>query len=224
MDYSVKDIAEGLKRRIEYLIDSGITAVPVKSALKAPASPSVGWGFFEGALGEAASFSPCGHNDWKGVLFAVFPLSKAAVLWGVPVSGQGAPRGFLRPESLKQLEKMLEWLSGELGSPAPDVHDPRAVIAAWCPGGAPYSDAEAALASVEAVERLLVDKMVLLMGELACWAFLRTAGLEEARGELRRAGSRKAIVTYSPDELVADPGLKRAVHADLKLLISSCRA
>jgi len=223
MGSSVKDIAEGLRRRIEFLADSGITAVPKRSAPKAGCSPGGGLGFFEGPLAEAASFSPCGHDDWKGVLFAVFPLSRAAVIWGASVSGEAASAGFLRAEPLEQLEKMLVWLAGELGSPAPDVRDPGAVIAAWCPGAATCSDAEAALASVEAVERLAGDNMVLLMGDLACRAFLGTASIEEARGEARLAGSLKAVVTYSPDELVADPGLKRAAHADLKLLLSACR-
>lgn len=224
MDSTVKDIAEGLRRRIEFLADSGIAAVPKKSAMKTEAPPAEGRAFFEGSLKEAASFSPCGHDDWKGVLFSVFPLERVTVLWGVPVSGQNAAAGFLRTESLTQLEKMLGWLAGELGSKAPDVHDPKVFMAASCPKGEAYSDAEGALASAGHIGRLLGDGLVLLMGELACWAFTGAASLEEGRGEVRMADSRRFVVTYSPDELVSDPDLKRAAHADLKLLISARRS
>lgn len=225
MDSAIKDIAEGLKRRMEFLIDSGITAVPKKNPLKTAASQAEGRVFFNGPLSGAASFTPCGHNDWKGVLFTVFPLKGAAVLWGAPVSAGAAPGAFLRPESLSQLQKMLEWLAGELGSPAPEVHDPLSFIAASCPRAAAYSDVEAASASVGAIQKgLSGDGIVLLMGELACWAFLGTASVEEARGAVRTCGSWRAVATYSPDELIRDASLKRAAHADLKLLISASRS
>ncbi|MBI2400707.1 MAG: hypothetical protein HYV23_06595, partial [Deltaproteobacteria bacterium] len=173
MDFSeIKDIAEGLKRRIEFLIDSGITAVPKAKAsatksVAADACPA-GWAIFEGTLLEAASFAPCGHEKWKGVLFAVYPLGKASILWGVPVTGQTLKDSPFTAEPVSQLERMLEWLAGQLKCSAPRVSNPGAVLAASCPETGAYSDAGAAAACREALEPFLKGAdCVLLMGELA---------------------------------------------------------
>ena len=226
MDFTdIKDIAEGLRRRIEFLIDSGITAVPRAGGRKGAGAQAcaAGWAVFEGTLLEAAAFSPCAHQGWKGVLFAVFPLGKAAILWGVPVSGQtlqGSPFGV---EPASQLERMLEWLAGQLKSPVPRVSNPNVVLAASCPEAGGYSDAGAATACLGALEPYLKGACgVLLMGELATWAFLQSADMGEARGRVHKADGRSVVATYSPDELVRDPGLKKAAHADLKLLIPAC--
>lgn len=230
MDSSgIKDIAEGLKRRIELLLDSGITAVHRTSSKKdAPASGGAcpaGWAFFEGALREASSFSPCGHQGWKGVLFGFFPLGRASVVWGVPVSGQALHDNPFGAEPASQLEKMFEWLAVQLKCAAPNMSNPQVVLAASCPEKGAYSDAEAAAACCEALEPLFSGSSgVLLMGELAAWAFLQTADLNEARGKAHRKASGQYIATYSPDELVKDQNLKKAAHADLKLLISSCNS
>jgi hypothetical protein len=225
MDSSViKDIAEGLKRRIELLLDAGITAVPKKAARKVGQEErcAPGWVFFEGRLSEAAAFSPCGHQGWKGVLFAVYPLAKATVLWGVPVSGQTVHGNPFGTESVSQLEKMLEWLARELKCAAPDVFDPPVVLGASCPESGTYSDAGAAAECLKTLEpRIGGSGVLLLMGELASWAFLHSSDLNEARGRVHKVSGRRAVVTYPPDELVADQNLKKAAHADLKLLIQA---
>ena len=226
MDFSeIKDIAEGLKRRIEFLLDSGVTAVPKANARKSGAADAcpADWAIFQGTLLEAASFVPCGHEGWKGVLFAVFPLGKAAILWGVPVSGQTLHDSPFGVEPASQLERMIEWLAGQLKSPVPRVSNPKVVLAASCPEAGGYSDAGAATACLGALEPYLKGACgVLLMGELATWAFLQSADMGEARGRVHKADGRSVVATYSPDELVRDPGLKKAAHADLKLLIPAC--
>jgi hypothetical protein len=226
MDFTeIKDIAEGLRRRIEFLLDSGITAVPRAAARKGGevnACPA-GWAVFEGTLLEAASFAPCGHEGWKGVLFAVFPLGKAAVLWGVPVTGQTIQDNPFGREPVSQLEKMLEWLAGQLKCSVPRVSNPVAVLAASCPETGGYSDAGAATACREALEPYIKGAgCVLLMGELAAWAFLQSADIGEARGKAHKADGRSIIATYPPDDWVREQSRKKAAHIDLKLLISAC--
>lgn len=226
MDFTeIRDIAEGLRRRVEFLLDSGITAVPKANAKKsggADACPA-GWAVFQGTLLEAASFAPCGHEGWKGVLFAIFPLGKAAVLWGVPVSGQTLQDNPFGGEPTSQLEKMLEWLGGQLKCSVPGVKNPAAVLAASCPEAGGYSDAAAASACREALEPYLKGAGgVLLMGELAAWAFLQMADIGEARGKVHKADGRSIITTYPPDDWARDQSRKKAAHIDLKLLISAC--
>lgn len=225
MDSSgIKDIAEGLKRRIELLLDAGITAVPKRAARKGGPEEGCapGWVFFEGRLSEAASFYPCGHQGWKGVLFAVFPLAKATVLWGVPVSAQTIHNNPFGADAAAQLEKMFEWLAKELNCAAPDVFDPPVVLGASCPESGAYSDAEAATECLKTLEpHFKGTGVLLLMGELASWAFLHCGDLNEARGKVHKVSGFKAVATYPPDELVADQSLKKAAHADLKLLIQT---
>lgn len=225
MDFTeIKDIAEGLRRRIEFLLDAGITAVPKANAKKGGGAHACasGWAVFQGTLLEAASFAPCGHEGWKGVLFGVWPLGKAVVLWGVPVSGQIHDNPF-GGETFSQLEKMLEWLAGQLKCSAPLVSNPGAVLAASCPETGGYSDAGAAAACRKAIEPYLKGAdCVLLMGELAAFAFLQMADITEARGKVHKADGRSMVVTYPPDDWVRDQSRKKAAHIDLKLLISAC--
>jgi|GEM_PF-6150674 hypothetical protein len=222
MDSGIKEIAEGLKRRIELLLDAGITAVPKRVVGKGGPSQGCGpdWVFFEGRLSEVAAFSPCVHQGWKGVLFAVFPLAKATALWGVPVSAESIQGNPFGTDAAKQLEKMLEWLAKELNVAAPNVFDPPVVLGSSCPESGTYSDAGAATGCLKPLEPRL-SGVLLLMGELASWAFINSADVSEARGRVHKAAGRKAVVTYPPDKLVADQGLKKAAHADLKLLIQA---
>lgn len=226
MDFTeIKDIAEGLRRRIEFLLDAGITAVPKASARKGGAADEcpAGWAVFEGTLLEAAVFAPCGHDGWKGVLFAVFPLGKAVVLWGVPVTGATFHDSPFGAEPLAQLERMLEWLAGQLKSAVPRVSNPGVVLAASCPESGAYSDAGAAAACRGALEPYLKGVGgVLLMGELAAFAFLQSADLGETRGKAHKADGRSVVVTYPPDDWVREQSRKKAAHIDLKLLISEC--
>lgn len=219
----IKDIAEGLKRRIELLLDAGITAVPKMAVSKGgPVEGCVaGWVFFEGRLSEVAAFSPCGHQGWKGVLFGVYPIGKAAVLWGVPVSAESIHGNPFGTDAAAQLEKMLEWLAKELKCAAPDVFDPTIVLGSSCPESGAYSDAVAASECLKPLEPRIGSGVLLLMGELASWAFLHSADMNEARGRVHKASGRQAVVTYAPDELVADQNLKKAAHADLKLFIQA---
>ncbi|CAG1066132.1 hypothetical protein BAC1_01736 [uncultured bacterium] len=223
MDSSeIKDIAEGLKRRIELLLDAGITAVPKRAAGKGgPAQGCApGWLFFEGRLSEVAAFSPCVHQGWKGVLFGIYPLAKATALWGVPVSAESIQGNPFGTDAAAQLEKMLEWLAKELNVAAPDVFDPPVVIGASCPESGAYSDAGAATGCLKPLEPR-ISGVLLLMGELASWAFLHSADMSEARGRVHKTSGRKAVATYAPDKLVADQNIKKAAHADLKLLIQA---
>ncbi|OGP14842.1 MAG: hypothetical protein A2052_08445 [Deltaproteobacteria bacterium GWA2_54_12] len=226
MDFSeIKDIAEGLKRRIEFLLDSGVTAVPKANARKSGAADAcpADWAIFQGTLLEAASFVPCGHEGWKGVLFAVFPLGKAAILWGVPVTGHTLQDSPFAAEPVSQLERMLEWLAGQLKCSVPRVSNPGAVLAASCPETGAYSDAGAAAACRGALEPYLKGAGgILLMGELAVFAFLQMADIGEARGKVHKADGRSIVATYPPDDWVRDQSRKKAAHIDLKLLISAC--
>lgn len=221
----IKDIAEGLRRRIDFLLDAGITSVPRARARRASAKGGcpAGWAVFEGALLDAAAFSPCCHPEWKGVLFGIFQLGRAAVLWGVPVAGQTLQDNPFGPEPVSQLERMLEWLAGQLKCSAQRVSNPQVVLAASCPEAGGYSDAGAGAACRAALEPYLKGVGgLLLMGELAAWAFLQSADTGESRGKVHKADGRSIVVTYPPDEWVREPGFKKAAHLDLKLLISAC--
>lgn len=219
----IKDIAESLKRRLELLAAAGITAIPrmAKEDTAQGECPS-DWVIFPGRLSEALSLSPCGHQDWKGVLFGVWRLGGAAVVWGVPVSRDAFQDNPFGADALPQLEKMLTWLSGEIKADMPDMADPQIVLATRCPKAGKYTDAEAAESAAGAVTRLAEgSKTVLLMGPLAAWGFLKEADLDGSRGKLRREGQLKAVVTWGPDALLKDQGRKKEAHSDLKLLISS---
>ena len=151
MDSSgIKDAALSLMRRIEFLLDAGITGLPRASALKPPVSAIEGepaeWAVFKGRLQDAAAFKACDHQDWKGVLFGVYPLGKAVVLWGVPVAGQALQDSPFGAEPLSQLEKMLVWLAGELKSPVPQAANQEVVLAARCAQEGGYTDTGAAAA------------------------------------------------------------------------------
>lgn len=218
----IKDIAESLKRRLELLREAGITGIPKQRGLKGVVQggcPS-DWAVFSGTLAEAVSFTPCQHDGWKGVLFGIWPLGKAAVVWGVPVSAATLCDGPFGRESLLQLERMLNWLAGELKAEAPCSSDAHAVLAARCPQAGSYSDTAAAEASVNTIEGLLQgSKAMLLMGGLAACLLLRSADLAEARGRVHKDKGRSVVVTFSPEELLRDQVLKKGAHADLKLLI-----
>ncbi|MCC6502804.1 MAG: hypothetical protein IT362_06695 [Deltaproteobacteria bacterium] len=220
----IKDVAEALIRRIEFLQDAGITGLSRASALK-PAVPAIEgepaeWVVFKGALKDAANFSACAHQDWKGVLFGVWPLGKAVVLWGVPVGAQTIQSGPFGAEPLSQLESMLVWLAGELKSPVPLAANPETILVARCPQDGGYTDTGAAVACLGSLEPYLKGAQgVLLMGSLAAWAFLQSADLDGARGRAHKASGRSLFVTYPPDDWITDQASKKAAHNDLKLLI-----
>lgn len=219
----IKQVAEALIRRIEFLRDAGITGLPRASGME-PVALSVaggaGWVVFSGPLKAAQSFSACAHQDWKGVLFGVYPLGRAVVLWGVPVGALSLQGGPFGEGPLSQLDKMLAWLAGELKGPAISAASADIVLAARCPQEGAYSDTGAAEACLGGLEPYLKGaKAVLLMGSLALWAFLRSADLDDARGKAHSSGGRLLIATYAPDEWIKEQGRKKAAHEDLKLLI-----
>jgi hypothetical protein len=222
MDQSgIKDAADALRRRIEYLLDSGITGLPVAGGRKpdAPAQ-SPGYGVFRGPLKDAFKSLPCGHNDWKGVVFGLWPLGRAAVVWGVPVGAGSADGGPFGENALAQLEKMLAWLAGELKAAAPPVKDPEVVLALKCPQEGEYADTVAAEACLKGLEESLVGKTgVVLMGPLSVWAFLKSADLDGARARAVISGGRVTVATYAPDEWIREPVRKKAAHLDLQLFI-----
>lgn len=227
MDSSgIKDAALSLMRRIEFLLDAGITGLPKGRALK-PAVPAVesesaAWAVFNGSLKDAAAFKACAHQDWKGVLFGIYPLGKAAVLWAVPVAGQTLQDSPFGVESAVQLEKMLVWLAGELKGSVPQAADPEVVLAARCPQDGGYTDTGAAIACRALLEPYLKGAQgILLMGSLAVWAFLQSADLDGARGRVNKVDGRSIVVTYPPDEWIADQARKKAAHNDLKILIKA---
>jgi hypothetical protein len=225
----IKDIAASLRRRAEYLLDAGITDLPRASALKTKgpaidANPA-DWVIFNGALKDAATFKACAHQDWKGVLFGIWPLGKAAVLWGVPVAGQTLQSSPFGEEPLSQLEKMLVWLGGQIKSAVPQASNPDIVIAARCPQDGRYSDTGAAVACLGSLAPYLKGASgVLLMGELAAWAFLQSADLTGARAKVHKGDGRALVVTYPPDEWAREQARKKAAHIDLKLLIKALEA
>jgi len=217
----IKDAAGALRRRIEYLLDSGITALPVAGGRKpAPVDAKPGYGVFRGPLKDAFKSVPCGHNDWKGVVFGLWPLGRAAVVWGVPV-GPGAVDGVPFGEGpLAQLEKMLSWLAGELKGAVPSAQAPEVVLALKCPQDGAYADTDAAEACLKALEESLEGKRgFVLMGPLCAWAFLKSADLDGARARPHTSGGRVTVATYAPDEWIREPARKKAAHLDLKLFI-----
>lgn len=219
----IKDIAQSLKRRLELLAVSGITAVPKN---RIPGTGMVecpsDWSVFSGPLADAASIPSFGDDGQKGVLFGVWTLGGAAVIWGVPVTGASlADRPFGR-ESLSQLEKMLIWLAEQIKAGKPDITNPHAVLASKGRGAGSYSDTDAAEAAAKDLRKLTKGaKGLLLMGELATWAILQTADPGGGRGTVHRTDGRAIVFTFSPDELLKGQEIKRGAHADLKLLISA---
>ena len=224
--YGIKDAALSLMRRIEFLLDAGITGLPKARAMK-PAAPAVesesaDWAVFNGSLKDAAAFNACDHQDWKGVLFGVWPLGKAVVLWAVPVAGQTLQDSPFGAEPVSQLEKMLVWLAGEIKGSVPQAANPEVVLVARCPQEGGYTDTGAATACRGLIEPYLKGAQgVLLMGELAAWAFLQSADLDGARGRVNKGDGRPVVVTYPPDEWITDQARKKAAHNDLKLLIKA---
>jgi hypothetical protein len=227
MDSSgIKDAALSLMRRIEFLLDAGITGLPkaraMKPAVPAVESESADWAVFKGPLKDAAAFKACDHHDWKGVLFGVYPLGKAIVLWAVPVAAQTLQDSPFGAEPLSQLEKMLAWLAGELKSPVPQAANPEVVLAARCAQEGGYTDTGAAMACRGPLEPYLKGvEGVLLMGSLAAWAFLQSADLDGARARVHKGDGRQVVATYPPDEWITDQARKKAAHNDLKLLIKA---
>lgn len=221
-NFEIHELAASLKRRLELLMEAGITGIP--KAAKAGAGqgecPS-DWVLFQGSLDEAQSVSPCGHQDWKGLLFGLWRLGGAAIIWGVPVTGASLGDGPFG-EAISQLEKMLAWLSGEIKADMPEMRNPQAVLATRCPRAGKYTDAEAAVHAASAIMELAEgSKAALLMGPLAAWGILKEADLKASRGKVHREGALKAVVTWGPDDLLKEQGLKKEAHSDLKLLISS---
>lgn len=227
MDTSeIKDAALSLMRRIEFLLDAGITGLPKARVVKpdgpAVESESADWAVFKGCLKDAAVFKACEHQDWKGVLFGVYPLGKAVVLWAVPVAGQTLQDSPFGAEPIVQLEKMLVWLAGELKGPVPQAANPEVVLVARCPQEGGYTDTAAATACRALLEPYFKGAQgVLLMGELAAWAFLQSADIDGARGRVNKGDGRQVVVTYPPDEWITDQARKKAAHNDLKLLIKT---
>lgn len=217
----IKDAADALRRRIEYLLDSGITGLPVAGGRKPDAPPqSPGYGVFRGPLKNAFESVPCGHNDWKGVVFGLWPVGRAAVVWGVPVGAGAVDGGPFGEKPLAQLESMLSWLAGELKSIAPGAKDLEVVAALRCPQEGAYADTDAADACLKGLEESLVGKTgVVLMGPLSVWAFLKSADLDGARGRAHTTGARVTVATYAPDEWIKEPARKKAAHLDLQLFI-----
>lgn len=217
------DIAEGLRRRLELLREAGVDGMPrAPLARGAGCEPCAdGWFVFAGPMAGIGR-APCGHGPWKGALLGVWPVGRAAIVWGVPVSEGDFAVGPFDPEALSQLERMLSWLSGQLKAAMPDIAAPLAALAAGCPGATACSDDEAAGRLAGAIDGLLEGaKGVLLMGPLAAGALSGSEAVETARGAAREKGGRTLVVTWSPDELVRDPGLKKGALEDLRLLIEA---
>lgn len=223
------DIIEGLKARLELMQSSGIYDLPFDAApaCAPPAQGSScgnGWVNTEARGQELKGRQACAlHKGWKGVFFGIWRVGNSSFVWGVPASGTSLDTPFNAAES-GQLERMLNWLGGELGIKA-DIKDLFAVSSVLCLPAEGYKDTDAVRNCLPGLERAVVASpgVVVAMGPLSAWALLESPGVKEARGRVHEYKGAKLVVTYDPGELLLRPELKKEAFDDMKLVLRELR-
>lgn len=223
-------IVESLGTRLAFLRDAGVGFVPsAKGALALQAACPAGQAAFEGGPGEARGFLPClRHPFWSGAAFGVWALDNgAAVVWGEAISGQGPVERPFSVEGLQQLGRMLEWLGKEMKAVTPGIDGYRLFMAGRCLEGGGSLPEGAGCACAPLIEGWLAkagSRTVLLMGGAAGSAFIPPSPQAEPLGKALRARGRGLVATWSPDELVARPGLKKEALAHLRTFLETIDA
>ncbi len=212
------EILRGLKANLELMEASGIKNL----ARMRPVLEEVNRA--------AANCNRCALNKTGGAVVVGTGNPEAALFFihGTPFTPGGDGTPYSGPEG-----ELLEKIIRSMGFTPEDVYLSFAVKCAAAAdaeggGGDEHSVPGPALSACSSILSTELEairpRIMVLLGPTATLAILGTTDVSAMRGRLLEIGRTKAVCTYSPAQMLADPGLKKAVWADMQLCIKALKS
>lgn len=216
-----KKIVENLIGRLEYLLSSGITGVPVE-----PGAPPEGGPVMEDPLGslekEIAGCGACGLRRGSARPVAGAGGQRPVIMFvgGFPTAGdEEEGRPFSGGDGV-QLEKIIAWMSTKAGFGRDEAYLCHAVKCAPPSGKAPSrEEAGACRPILERQVKALAPRVIVALGPVAAGSILGSADVKGLRGRFHAFNGIKVMPTYGPAELLENPALKKETQEDMLLVI-----
>lgn len=212
-----RKIVENLMGRLEYLLSSGITEIPVERG-RTPEGGPVAQDPVEALSQEIAGCRACGlrRDGARPVAGAGGPRPVIVFIGGFPtVEDEIRGRPFSGSDG-GQLEKIMAWMSTELGLKGEWAYLCHAVKCRPGNGKTPsHEEAAACRPLLERQIKTLGPRVVVALGPVATGSILGSSDVGGLRGRFHTFEGVKAMATHGPTELLERPGLKKETMEDL---------
>ncbi|MEK7773013.1 MAG: uracil-DNA glycosylase [Deltaproteobacteria bacterium] len=220
-----KKIVENLLGRLEYLLASGITDVPVERGAPPDGVPAAKDGL-EALNNEIAGCVVCGFRDAKArpVAGAGNPRPVIMFIGGCPtVEDEKKGRPFSGGDGA-QLEKIIAWMSSQAGFGIEEAYLCHAVKCRLPSGKGPsYEEAGACKSLLERQIKALAPKVIVALGPIAADFILGNPDVKGLRGRFHSFNGIKVMPTYDPATLIKAPALKKETETDMLLVIGELK-
>ncbi|MBI5827835.1 MAG: uracil-DNA glycosylase [Deltaproteobacteria bacterium] len=220
-----RKIVENLINRLEYLLSSGITEVPVERG----ESPEGGQGIedpLESLDKEIAGCRACGlrHGGARPVAGAGNPMPVIMFIGGCPtVEDEEKGRPFSGSDGA-QLEKIIAWMSTKAGFGREEAYLCHAVKCRPASGKVPSAEEAGACKSLlERQIKALAPKVIVALGPVAAGSILGSPDVKGLRGRFHAFNGIKVMPTYDPAELLKRPALKKETETDMLMVIEEIK-
>lgn len=220
-----KKIVESLLGRLEYLLASGITDVPVKGRPAPDGGPETEDSLE--ALDKAlAGCRACGLRDAKArpVAGAGNPRPVIMFIGGCPtVEDEKKGRPFSGGDGAL-LEKIIAWMSTQAGFGMEEAYLCHAVKCRLPSGKEPsHEEAGACRGHLERQIKALSPKVIVALGAVAADCILGNPDVKGLRGRFHAFNGIKVMPTYDPATLIKAPALKKETMEDMLLVIGELK-
>lgn len=219
-----RKIVENLIGRLEYLLSSGITEVPVERGALPEADAAKGP--LEALAEEIAGCGPCAlrREGVRPVAGAGGPRPVIMFVGGSPTAeDEEKGRPFSGDDGV-QLEKIIAWMSAQAGFGREDAHLCHAVKCRPGSGKAPSAgEAAACRALLERRIAALAPRVIVALGPVAAGSILGSPDVKGLRGRFHAFNGIKVMATHGPAELLEKPALKKATMEDMLLVIEELK-
>lgn len=220
-----RKIVENLIGRLEYLLSSGITELPIERGRTPEGGPEAK-DPLEALYEEIAGCGACGlrREGVRPVAGAGNPRPVIMFVGGCPtVEDEEKGRPFSGGDGA-QLERIIAWMSTQLGFGMERAYLCHAVKCRPTSGRAPSSgEAGACKALLERQIEALAPKVIVALGPVAACSILGNPDVKGLRGRFHPFKGIKVMATYDPAGLLEKPALKKETMEDMLLVIDELK-
>lgn len=220
-----RKIVENLIGRLEYLMSSGITEVPIERGRTPEGGPGA-QDPIEALYEEIAGCGACGlrRGGARPVAGAGNPRPVIMFIGGFPtVEDEEKGRPFSGNDGA-QLERIMAWMSTQAGFGMDEAYLCHAVKCRPLSGKAPSSEeAGACKALLERQIKALAPRVIVALGPVAAGSILGSADVKGLRGRFHALNGIRVMPTYDPTELLKKPALKKETMEDMLLVIEELK-
>ncbi|MBI5827793.1 MAG: uracil-DNA glycosylase [Deltaproteobacteria bacterium] len=220
-----RKIVENLIGRLEYLLSSGITEVPVERGEPPEGGPAAK-DPLEALSQEISGCRACGLRNWgaRPVAGAGNPSPVIMFIGGCPtVEDEENGRPFSGNDGA-QLERIIAWMSTKAGFEREEAYLCHAVKCRPASGKVPSAEEAGACKSLlERQIKALSPKVIVALGPVAAGLILGSPDVKGLRGRFHAFNGIKVMPTYDPAELLKKPALKKETETDMLMVIDEIK-